>query len=57
MVQDYAPAHKCLNLAAANLLPGEDRDQAVRNRDIFEVKMTPAQMAEAQRLAREWKPK
>ena len=29
----------------------------VRNRDIIESKMTPAQVAEAQRLAREWKPK
>ena len=29
----------------------------VRNRDITEKKMTPPQVAEAQRLAREWKPK
>ena len=32
-------------------------DMAVKNRDIVAAKMTPAQIAEAQRLAREWKPK
>ena len=35
----------------------ESRDSAVRNRDIVAAKMTPAQIAEAQKLAREWKPK
>ncbi len=55
VVQDYVQAHKWYNLAAASLPPGEDRDRAVRNRDLIEGKMTPAQMAEAQRLAREWK--
>jgi hypothetical protein len=37
--------------------PGEDRDRAVSNRDLAEKRMTPEQIAEAQRLAREWKPK
>jgi hypothetical protein len=32
-------------------------ENAVKNRDIVASKMTPAQLAEAQRLAREWKPK
>ena len=36
---------------------GEDRDLAVKNRDIIAPKMTAAQIAEAQRLARDWKPK
>ncbi len=45
------------NLAAAGLPPGEDRDSAVKNRDIAAELMTPAQIAEAQRRAREWKPK
>ncbi len=45
------------NLAAARLPPGEDRDTAVRNRDLVEKQKTPEQIAEAQRLAREWKPK
>ncbi len=31
-----------------------DRDDAVKNRDIAAKRMTPAQIAEAQRLAREW---
>jgi TPR repeat protein len=45
------------SLAAARFPPGEDRNTAVRNREIVERKMTPDQLAEAQRLAREWKPK
>jgi hypothetical protein len=45
------------SLAAARFPPGEDRDTAVRNREIVERKMTPEQITEAERLAREWKPK
>jgi hypothetical protein len=45
------------NLAAAHLPPGKARDTAASNRDIVEAKMSPDQVAEAQRLAREWKPK
>ncbi len=55
--QDYVQAHMWYNLAAARLPPGEDRDMAVSNRDQIEKLMTPAQVAEAQRLASEWKPK
>ncbi len=33
------------------------RDRAVRGRDMVAATMTPAQIAEAQRLASEWKPK
>ena len=55
MPQDYTQAHMWFNLAAANL-PKEARDIAVRNRDRVAAKMTPAQIAEAQKLAREWKP-
>ena len=50
--QDYVQAHKWWNLAAAK----GDAD-AVKNRDIVAAKMTPAQIAEAQKLAREWQPK
>jgi TPR repeat protein len=50
--QDYVLAHMWLNLAAAQGL--EDAKSA---RDKIASKMTPAQIAEAQRLAREWKPK
>lgn len=47
--QDYVLAHMWCNLAAAS---GHD---AIR--DEIAKKMTPLQVAEAQRLAREWKPK
>ena len=47
--QDYAEAHMWSNLAA---LKGNELGR--KNRDIIAKKMTLAQMAEAQRLAREW---
>ncbi len=55
--QNYVQAHMWYNLAASRFAPGSDRDMAVKNRDIAAALMTPAQIAEAQRLAREWKPK
>ncbi len=55
--QDYAKAHMWYNLAASRYPPGEDRDRAARNRDIVAKIMTPAQISEAETLAREWKPK
>ncbi len=55
--QDYVQAHMWYTLAASRLPPGTDRDGAVKNRDIAAKLMTSAQIAEAQRLAREWKPK
>ncbi len=55
--QDYVQAHKWYNLAASRYAPESDRDRAVKNRDILAAKMTPAQIAEAQQLAREWKEK
>jgi len=58
--QDYLQAHKWSNLAASRFSPleaeGVDRNLAIKNRDLVAAKMTPAQIAEAQRLAREWKP-
>ena len=54
---DYVQAHKWYSLAAARSSPGEDRDQLISYRDEVEAKMSPDQVAEAQRLAREWKPK
>ena len=53
--QDYVRAHMWLNLAAA-----QDKSQyhfAAKARDELAAKMTPAQIAEAQRLAREWTPR
>ncbi len=55
--QDYVQAHMWFILAASRFPPGEDRDKAVENRDIVAKRMTPAQISEAQKLAREWKPK
>ncbi len=57
VTQDFVQAHMWFNLAASSFPPGEDRDQAVKNRDIIAEKMAPAQISEAQKLAREWKPK
>jgi uncharacterized protein len=48
--QDYVIAHMWFNLAAAG-------GEAVEFRDKLAKRMTPAQIAEAQKLAREWKPK
>ena len=53
--QDYAQAHMWFNLAASGFPRGEDRDKAVKNRDTVAKRMTPAQISEAQKLAREWK--
>ncbi len=47
--QDYVLAHMWFNIAAANGLTG-----AGDERDILGRSMTPQQIAEAQRLAREW---
>jgi len=47
--QDYTQAHMWWNLAAA-----QGEKIALENRKILAKKMTPAQLAEAQRLAREW---
>ncbi len=55
--QNYAQAHMWHNLAASRFPPGEDRDKVVKNRDHVAKKMTPAQISEAQKLAREWRPK
>ena len=45
------------NLAASRLAPGQDLDRAVKYLDIVAKRMTPAQISEAEKLAREWKPK
>ncbi len=55
--QDYILAHMWFSLAGSRFPPGPDRDFAAKYRDFAATKLTPAQIAEAQRLAREWKPK
>ncbi len=55
--KDYVQAPMWYNLAASRFAPGSSRDKAVKNRATLAERMTPAQSAEAQRLAREWKSK
>ena len=50
--QDVVQAHLWFDLAAA-----QDASGAASARDKIAEKMTPAQIAEAQKMAREWKPK
>lgn len=47
--QDYVEAHMWLNLAAA-----QGHEAAAKNRDIATSLMTREQLAEAQRMARDW---
>jgi TPR repeat protein len=49
--QDYVRAYMWYHLAAAR-----GNQEALRNRDDAAQHMTSAQIAEAQKLAREWKP-
>ena len=55
--QDDVQALMWFNLAASRFPPGEDHDRAVQDRDTVAKRMTPAQIAEAQKLAREWSPR
>ncbi len=49
--QDFVQAHKWYDLAGAN-----GNKDAASFRDALAKQMTPAQIAKAQRLVREWKP-
>jgi len=51
---DAVEAHKWHNLAASRATDEETRKLATNNRDILAENMTPAQVTEAQKLAREW---
>ncbi len=55
--QDYVQAYTWYTLAVSHFAPGSKRDLAIEARETIAALMTPAQIAEAQRLAREWKPK
>jgi tetratricopeptide (TPR) repeat protein len=50
--QDYVRAHMWFNLSAA-----QGYERAINYRDKIASQMTPEQIAEAQKLAREWKPR
>ena len=57
--RDYVQAYKWLNLAVSRSEASEKSnfEVAIYARDEAMKRMTPAQIAEAQKLAREWKPK
>jgi TPR repeat protein len=55
--QDFIFAHMWFSLAASRFEPGEDRDKAVKARDLVALHMTPVQITEAKYLARKWTPK
>ena len=57
--QDYVLAHMWLSLASSQY-PASVRknvNDIVHYKEIVDAKMTPAQIAEAERLARKWRPK
>jgi TPR repeat protein len=51
VAQDYVSAHMWFSVSSA-----QGNQTAAKNRDNVARRMTPMQIAEAQRLAREWKP-
>jgi hypothetical protein len=55
--RDYVEAHKWYDLAAAGLSKEEEREEATQRRDNCAAAMTPAEIEEARKRAREWKPK
>ena len=57
VAKDYVRAYAWYDLATSSFPPGKGFDGAVKYRDIVAEKMTPAQISEAEKLAREWRPK
>jgi TPR repeat protein len=59
VAQDYVAAYMWVELGAAGFAKSNPKlsQESTQSRDSFAAKMTPAQIAEAQRLAAEWKPK
>ncbi|MBN4048121.1 hypothetical protein JYU09_00915 [bacterium AH-315-O15] len=53
MAQDYIEAHMWRNLAASRAT-GDEQKRYAEARDAQVKQMTPAQVTEAQTLAREW---
>jgi uncharacterized protein len=54
--QDYVLAYMWASLAASSATDAMIRDMSAKDRDAVAAKMTPAQIAEALRMARKWKP-
>jgi TPR repeat protein len=59
VTQDNVQAHKWFTIAAARFPASEKdkRDKAVKNSELLAKKMKPEEVAQAQKLAREWKSK
>jgi TPR repeat protein len=55
--QDLVKAHLYFNLAAARLNDLRGRAAAAKNRDRMAAEISPEQLAQAQKQAREWRPK
>jgi hypothetical protein len=54
---DKVQSFKWFTLAAAVFPPAsKESDEAIKNANLVAAKMTPAEIAEAKRLAQEWKP-
>jgi TPR repeat protein len=56
VTQDYVRAYMWYNVAAANSTGDAHKDVAAKNRDEIAGRMTSAQIAEAKKLVKEWKP-
>ncbi|WP_027569509.1 tetratricopeptide repeat protein [Bradyrhizobium sp. URHA0013] len=56
VAQDYVEAHKLLNVAAPRVKYADMRNDIIKRRDELATRMTATQIAEAQKLARDWKP-
>lgn len=55
--RDYVEAYKWATLAVAGAPDDVSRDSHLVTLDAIEAKITPSQRAEAQKLAREWRPR
>ena len=55
--KDSVLAYMWRNLAAAGASDSDVREEAAKARDALATMMTPAQVAEAHRMSREWRPK
>jgi hypothetical protein len=52
--QDFVEAYKWLNLACGSYTSDRDRNLAAKARDLVVTRMTASDIAESQRLSREW---
>jgi hypothetical protein len=55
--KDYVQAYMWYDIAASNYTEDKEREGAAKNRDAIGSLMKPAEVEQAQKMAREWKPK